>query len=204
MRRRSWAMVKGARCRCGRSRVSMVVCVLAWALVIVGIRHHPWVRGGALLIVRVWAGVVVRALACVLVMVGRSSPSMGWLWGWSWCTRCGRWWSCVGSCRIRGRGRWRVLAWPVTWLATRYRRGWWWLRAVADGRGWWQLLATVVTWRGWVVFDDGGRSWSLWPLVAVWVRGRSLFVAVGGRCGRSSSFAVWAVVVSRRVCWWWW
>ena len=63
----------------------MVVHVLAWALVVVGIRHHPWVHGGALLVVRVWAGVVVRASACALVVVGRSSPSMGWLWGWSWC-----------------------------------------------------------------------------------------------------------------------
>ena len=152
----------------------MVVRVLAWALVVVGICRHPWVRGGALLVVCVWAGVVVRALACVLVVVVRSSPSMGWLWGWSWCTHCGRWWSCVGSCRIRGRGRWHVLAWPVTWLATRYRCGWWWLRAVADGRGWWQLLATVVTWRGWVVSTMvvvRGRCGRLWP-----------FVFMGGRC----------------------
>ena len=100
----------------------------------------------------------------------------------------------MGSCCIRGSGRWRVLAWPVTWLATHYRRGWWWLQAVADGGGWWQLLATVVTWRGWVVFDDGGGSWSLWPPVAVWVRGRSVFVVVGGRrrspCGRSLSVVV--------------
>ena len=62
----------------------------------------------------------------------------------------------------------------------------------------------MVTWRAWVVFDDGGGSWSLWPLVAVCVRGGSVFVVVGGRCGRSLSFAVWAVVVGRRVCWWWW
>ena len=70
-----------------------------------------------------------------------------------------------------------------------------------DGGGWWRLLAMVVMWRGWVVFDDGGL-WSLWPLVAVWVCGRSVFVAVGGRCGWSSLFAVWAVVVGRCVCWW--
>ena len=107
----------------------------------------------------------------------------------------------MGSCRIRGRGRWRVLAWPVMWLATHYHRGWWWLRAVADGRGWWQLLATVVTWQGWVVFNDGGRSWSLWPLVAVCVRRGSVFVVVGGQL---LSLAMWAVVVGRHVCWWWW
>ena len=172
----------------------MVVRVLAWALVVVGIHRHPWVCGGALLVVRVWAGVVVRASACALVMVGCSSPSMGWLWGWSWCTQCGRWWLCVGCCHICGRGQWRVLAWPVTWLATRYRCGWWWLQAVANGGGWWQPLVTVVTWWGWVVFDDGGGSWSLLPPVAVWVCEQLVFVVVGGHhrspCGRSLSVVV--------------
>ena len=62
---------------------------------------------------------------------------------------------------------------------------------------------TVVTWRGCVVFDDGGGSCSLWLLVAVCVRGGSVFVVVG-RCGRSSLFAVLAVVVGCHVCWWWW
>ena len=52
----------------------------------------------------------------------------------------------------------------------------------------------VVMWWGWVVFDDGGGSWSLWPLVAICVRGGSVFVIVGGRrcspCGRSLSVVV--------------
>ena len=69
-----------------------------------------------------------------------------------------------------------------------------------DGGGWWWLLASVVMWRHWVVFKDGGGLWLLWPFVAVCVHGRSVFVAVGGCCGRSSSFAVWAAVVGRRVC----
>ena len=63
---------------------------------------------------------------------------------------------------------------------------------------------TVVMWRGWVVFDDSGGSFSLWLLVAVCVCGGSVFVIVGGHCGQSLSFTMWAVVVSRRVCWWWW
>ena len=41
----------------------------------------------------------------------------------------------------------------------------------------------MVTWRAWVVFDDGGGLWSLWPLGAVCVRGGSVFVIVGGCCG---------------------
>ena len=64
---------------------------------------------------------------------------------------------------------------------------------VADGGGRWQLLATVVTWRRWVVFDDGdgcggcGRLW-LWAVVvcrcpwSLWLL-RSL-------CGWSSSVVV--------------
>ena len=54
---------------------------------------------------------------------------------------------------------------------------------VADGGRQWQLLVMVVMWWDWLVFYDGGGSWSLWPFVAIYVCGRSLFVAVGGHCG---------------------
>ena len=57
----------------------MVVRVLVWALIVMGIRRHFWVHGGVLLVVREWAGVVIHASACALVVVGRSSLSMGWL-----------------------------------------------------------------------------------------------------------------------------
>ena len=40
-------------------------------------------------------------------------------------------------------------------------------------------------------------SWSLWLFVFIGV-------VVGGRCGWSLPFAVWAVVIGCRVSWWWW
>ena len=57
-----------------------------------------------------------------------------------------------------------------------------------------------MTWRAWVAFNDGGGSRSLWLFVAVCVHGQSVFVAVGGRCGQLSLFAMWPVVVGRCVC----
>ena len=52
----------------------------------------------------------------------------------------------------------------------------------------------VVTWRGCVVFDDGGGSCSLWLLMAICVHGGLVFVVVGGHChspcGRSLSVVV--------------
>ena len=81
------------------------------------------------------------------------------------------------TCHVVGR----VLAWFVTWQASLLL----WLVVVVSGWRWWwgwQLLATVVTWRRWVV--------AMMVVVG----------AVGDRCGWSSPFTVWAVVVGHCVC----
>ena len=67
---------------------------------------------------------------------------------------------------------------------------------VADGGGRWQLLATMVTWRRWVVFDDGGGCGRLWLFLFVDSHCLSLSVVVVGVV----AFVVWVVVVSHHVC----
>ena len=54
----------------------------------------------------------------------------------------------------------------------------------------------VVTWQCWVVFDDGGGLWSLWPFVAIFVCG--LWAVMGCHC----QWSLWALLHS--LCWWSW
>ena len=158
-----------------------------------------------------WASPLVRSGLVVVVVACVPSWALG--------ISCGRWQLVVvvlgwggrfravivvfvgGPCR-HGRMTCWGMWWLVTWLATllllslvvvvsRWR--WWWaVAAVGDGGD----MAGLGCFRRW---------WWCVVVVAIWVCGRSVFVAVGGRCGRSLLFAVWAVVVGRRVCWWgWW
>ena len=152
----------------------MVVRVLAWALVIVGIRRHPEVHGGALLVVRTWAGVVIPASACALVVVGRSSPSMGWL-------ACARL-ACDVACHT-------LLSWLVV-VASGCR--WWWVVAATGNGGdvaglgcfrrWWWFMVVVAA-CGHLCSWGVGVCHCRWLLWAVVVR------RVGGRC-RSSCVLV--------------